>query len=754
MRNQPQKKTLRMVLGLALASTGVVACGGGTQSNSSALPADVKAILFLQRSPRDSEGNVFDYTSYASGGRLVKLEPPSADGTLTPIVDVETFKAAFPGDGVDGIDIQSYDLSFDAKAVVFAASLGGGKYQIFSSNLDGTDFKQLTGDDSDHVYPIYLAGQKILYMTNATADGAASVEASDTPQFRDEYERATTAQVATMNLDGSNVQFGARNVSHRVAPALLPDGHVAYTEWRHMGPVNDGHLRQMNADMTGMREAFGGEDGGNGGTNSYLKARYVQTTDYVLKDTSETVKNYQMITVATSRDRTLQSGKLFLVDLNGSEKNSKFTDLTPLIPGDRGASQVGRYYDAEPVDHNGSGQFIASWSDGPVDSETLALAHTNAQFGLYTFTVDMDKLRKGNELSRFPIFDDPNMWDVLARPLRTREEPPLTTSPVSGTSAIVGALNVYNSSVLTIQPGSIVKVRLLEGFSGEEGGVNMFGSTEFDGQSRYGEIDLQKDNSFSAKVPGNVPFHIQLIDKFAMSQANESIWISGRSGEQRSCGGCHESRSATSSIAPGLTQAALASAVDLDKPRAERISKTDFSYAMVRGVPWDKAIQPILDAKCISCHDANNSAGVPSYTVTDMTTGTSQTFNFDLTKDHLDITVGEKMTGAFTKSYISIMGLGEILGEDTVMITGTVPDLVEPGSAKDSEFIQRLNPMQRFPSVDTNTRAFDGSAMATKHAASHAGITLTPDEMYLFILNIDMGGQFYFRENLDEAGKY
>ena len=53
--------------------------------------------------------------------------------------------------------------------------------------------------------------------------------------------------------------LGARNVSHRVSPALLADGHVLYTEWRHMGMVNDGHLRMMNTDMTGMREAFGGE---------------------------------------------------------------------------------------------------------------------------------------------------------------------------------------------------------------------------------------------------------------------------------------------------------------------------------------------------------------------------------------------------------------------------------------------------------------------------------------------------------------
>ena len=60
----------------------------------------------------------------------------------------------------------------------------------------------------------------------------------------------------------------------------------------------------------------------------------------------------------------------------------------------------------------------------------------------------------------------------------------------------------------------MVKVRLLEGFSGEEGGVDMFGTTEFDGQSRYGEIPLQADDSFAAEVPGNVPLHIQLIDKF------------------------------------------------------------------------------------------------------------------------------------------------------------------------------------------------------------------------------------------------
>ncbi|HXI58554.1 MAG TPA: hypothetical protein VNO55_20945, partial [Polyangia bacterium] len=519
------KTTSRSAVGLALVGLGVigvsgafgVACSGGTDASSNALGGDVHSIIFLQRVLRNDAGNVFDYTSYKAGGRLVTLEPPSANGKLTVLTSDPMFAAA---------DIMSYDLSFDAKSVVFSARLNEqDTFHIFSMNMDGTNIKQLTEGPNDYVYPIFTPGQQILFMSNRNVE-------PDAKQFRDEYERAVTAQVGTMNIDGSNLTLGARNVSHRVAPMLLPDGRVAYTEWRHMGPVNDGHLRMMDANMTGMREAFGGEKGGEGGTNSYLKARYVQSTPREGGGT-----NYQLVAVATSRDRTLQAGKLFLINLNGSEANSTFTDLTPLVPGDRTKSDVGRYYDAEPVGDTAGGRFLVSWADGPVESEILDLAKTSANFGLYVFDAQSGL--------KMPVYDDPAYWDVQARPIKTRQEPKIVPTPVSGTSTTIGALNVYDSSVLKIADGSVVKVRLIEGFSGEEG-VRTFGTTEFDGQSLYGEIPVQPDKSFAAKVPGNVPFHIQLIDKFAMSVANESIWISGRAGEQRFCGGCHENRSNTS----------------------------------------------------------------------------------------------------------------------------------------------------------------------------------------------------------------
>jgi hypothetical protein len=272
----------------------------------------------------------------------------------------------------------------------------------------------------------------------------------------------------------------------------------------------------------------------------------------------------------------------------------------------------------------------------------------------------------------------------------------------------------------------------------------MFGLTEFDGQSRYGEVPVFPDGSFAAKVPANVPVHMQVVDKFALSIASEPVWVSGRAGEQRVCGGCHESRSKNTVIAPGVTEGVVRTAINLDVPRAQRLS-TDYSYDKVRGVPWNLAIQPIFDAKCVSCHDGNPAKpGNRQFTVMDKTLGTMQTFVFDLRGQKVPLTVGERMSDDFTASYVSLVGLGMELGENVVTITGDYKPFIAPGEAVKSDVIKKLNPPQRFPSVDANVRAFAGMPV---HPTDVGGQALTPDEYYLLILNIDMGAQYYFREN-------
>ena len=62
-----------------------------------------------------------------------------------------------------------------------------------------------------------------MFMTNRRRDEVADAS-STSQQFRDEYERQTTAQVGDDQPRRQGMQLGARNVSHRVSPALLPDG--------------------------------------------------------------------------------------------------------------------------------------------------------------------------------------------------------------------------------------------------------------------------------------------------------------------------------------------------------------------------------------------------------------------------------------------------------------------------------------------------------------------------------------------------
>jgi hypothetical protein len=716
-------------LALGLVTAG---CSEGSSGGPGVEIPDTQAIIFLQRTPRQANGNVFDYTSYEPGARLVKLEPASADGKLTVLTADSMWATA---------DIMAWDLSFDAKSIVVSAKLDGGdRYHLFTMNVDGTNVKQLTEGEFDYVYPLFLPGQKLMFTTSKNVE-------EGTPQFQDEYERQTTAQIGTINIDGTGEELGPRNVSHRVAPAMLPDGNVIYTEWRHLGDVNDGHLRLMNTDMTRMREAFGGED--KGVTNSYLKARYVSSYT-----TTDGQTAHKVVAVATSRDRTLQAGKLLLLDLGKSEAGSGVTDLTRLVPGDDtpALDGVGRYYDAEPVGDPAAGIFLVSWSNGPVESEVLAAALKNANFGIYRYDSKSGVRR--------PIFDDQSYWDVMARPIKQRAEPPITASAVKGDAFVLSGISAYDTSLggqVTIPAGSAVKVRLLEGFSAEEG-ISMFGTTEFDGQSLYGEVPVEDDGSFAARVPANVPLHMQVIDKFAVALADEPVWISGRAGEERTCGGCHEDRTKTPILQPGQLKAVLKGPVDLVVPRAQRVS-TNFTYGNVRGVPWDMAIQPMLNAKCVSCHDGDaTKPGNKSYTVMDMTSGVTQIFTFDLRGDKLPVNVGDMMTADFSASYLSVYGLGELLGENVVTITGEMPcssnstraGCALAANAKESMIIEKLNPPQRFPSVNLANRFKSG----TPHPVDVGGQELTPDEYYLLILNIDAGGQFFFRENKAGATQY
>ena len=76
---------------------------------------------------------------------------------------------------------------------------------------------------------------------------------------------------------------------------------------------------------------------------------------------------------------------------------------------------------------------------------------------------------------------------------------------------------------------------------------------------------------------------------------------------------------------------------------------------------------------------------------------------------------------------------------------------VTPGSARESDLIKKLNPVRMFPTIDTSATPARAFSTAT-HPQDVGGTALTAEEIYLFTLMADMGGQFVSRENLPGTG--
>src|SRR3970040_927452 len=140
-------KTIAIGAALLTAGTGVLGCD--SDDNTGPL-GNVDALVILQRVKRNDMGDIFQYTSYVPGARLVKLSPPTADGTLT------TLCCDKAGAEFANVDISSYDLSFDAKQIVFAGKLAGNqRYGLFILTISDGGVTQLATDPGrDYVSPI------------------------------------------------------------------------------------------------------------------------------------------------------------------------------------------------------------------------------------------------------------------------------------------------------------------------------------------------------------------------------------------------------------------------------------------------------------------------------------------------------------------------------------------------------------------------------------------------------------------------
>ena len=767
MRHLTRLTALSLVLGAVALPAGValVACSDNAAKETG---VGVSSVLFIKRQHTTvgdqgvsvdvagGNGQVLDYERYVPGGAIMLLSPPRPDGTLKNIT------AQFPT-----ADFNGADVSFDAQQVVFSMKRDAqDRYHLYTAQLsEGADGKfeihQKTGGDRDDINPIYLPGGRIAFVTNEmyTAMGTRA----------DEYEHGrVVTQLATISVEGGDAdrRLASQNLSHTVAPWIRHDGKIGYSRWEHLGGVNDVKLFAANPDGTQML-AVAGQHGKP--SNALFSVREIEPN--------------VMIGIATARNRTIHAGALVKIDARNAadpacldpkaplaatnghacldEENARFEILTPDVPTGSGPSPVGRYREPSMLP---DGRILVSWADGPVN-DLAEQSLTPPSFGVYIF----DPATKKNQL----IYNDRQSWSLNALAVAPRSEPPVIGDLVSknqdpGTPVRIGSIDVTKTSLkesvkggkyaegvaLDIALKDAVKVRVIEGFSSEAAkGVTMFGLTMDEGAAILGEADVYADGSWLAEIPAFLPVHLQPIDKWGMAIRNQRLWIQGMPGEDRRCVGCHEQRSGIG--APRLGQNPTVA----EQAQAQAFYKTPLSdrlempwaldavkYPPVAGVKAKVLVQDILNAKCVQCHSGGTSdpfAG-KSYTVTSTTpaTGASQAYTIpylDLSERPISVVYDRKLE-SYPASYVSLFFPATMeMGMGNAKPTGDVPPKwAIVNNARESILIKKLN-----------VKAGDGT-FAYGSPALHPedkGVTLTAEERLHLIRSIDVGGQFYSRQN-------
>jgi len=303
-----------------------------------------------------------------------------------------------------------------------------------------------------------------------------------------------------------------------------------------------------------------------------------------------------------------------------------------------------------------------------------------------------------------------------------------------------------------------VKVRIIEGFSSEAAMQTMFGLTMAEGAALIGEAKVEADGSWLASVPPYIPMHLQAVDEFELAIRNETTWIQGMPGEDRVCGGCHEDR--TQPSLPGgqaITNARGRGPEDFMTPV---LMRTEYPWAAANDQANPNQIQTLLNAKCVSCHNETKNGDGPQtfYEVKAMNALTGESSDYmiprlDLTDRPITVKY-DRQTRSWPASYVSIFypaALSMEMAKGTEIVGTVPPKWGVPSDARHSALIEKLNitsALQPDAYAWTLGEAFSDANIGGGTRTDHAKVAgLTRDEVRMLIRSIDMGGQYFARQN-------
>ncbi|HPK37989.1 MAG TPA: hypothetical protein PLH01_06885 [Kiritimatiellia bacterium] len=502
----------------------------------------------------------------------------------------------------------SPDLSYDGRQILFAYTDGEPQirvwnekttFHLFRCNADGSGLVQLTDGNVNDFDPCWLPNGRIAFIS----------------ERRGGYGRCHGRLVPTYTLhsmfeDGSDIVAISVHETNEWQPSVDNNGMIVYTRWDYVDRgFNQAHHPWITyPDGRDARELQG---------NFHLSER---TAPHMVMDLRAIPGSSKYVAIACGH-HTEARGSVIILD--------------PTLPDDGAMSQIRRftpdqlmpeaeYYDWKTT--KGSAAYASPW---PLSERYMLCVYdgdANAQYGV----IDYKKRRYAITLldafgNKIPLYTHPQISCLSPIPLVPRPRPPVLThgtqtgrprlpngakpAPIPEaertSKATVGLINVYNSRYPFPAGTVITALRVWQILPKTEpivGKPRLGVCDQTPGRQFLGTVPVEKDGSAFFEVPAGVPILFHAVnEKGAAVQGMRSLTYTAP-GETLMCAGCHESR----------TGAAARDTVS-SKPVAMRRAPSVLRPGPDGSNPFNypRLVQPVLDARCVTCHGADRKEGMP-----------------------------------------------------------------------------------------------------------------------------------------------
>jgi hypothetical protein len=532
-------------------------------------------LVFLERRRFTTQmlheylGYFYDYADIAGGG-VYLLEEPGRSTKTRDLIAGRLPRGNYT----------TLAMAYDAKTLYFGFaerapqkpdfySAERRDFHLFALSMESGQMRQLTEGPHDDFDPCPLPDGGIAFMS--TRRGGFG-------RCHNPWEPLPAYTLHRMDATGQNVRTLSFHETNEWHPFVMNDGRIVYSRWDYVdrSAANFHGLWTSNPDGTNPRILFG---------------NYTERINACYQPRA--IPGSQRILFVAGGHHAAVGGSLVMVDptkaaldpATGEDRLESIEVLTPEVCFPEAAGWPKSYFHSPwPLSED---DFFVSFSFDPLPGMGPG-EKRDTSTGLYY----MDRF--GNlEL----LYRKPGISCMYPMPLAPRPTPPVIPSTLDPSLGDEGELVLadVNCSLRALPASRAVRelrvYQILPKTSTHVSNQPRIGYANAEpARLLLGTVPVEADGSARFRVPARKPIYFQAVDGSGRAVASMRSATYLQPGEQHTCVGCHEP---VGTAPAGHQLLALQRAPSALTPGPEGS----------RPMSYPRLVQPVLDRKCVRCHD-------------------------------------------------------------------------------------------------------------------------------------------------------